>query len=88
MYKINFLLKSLITRTTRCQTVEFVEVEAEDHPDLCNKLNITSVPVVIFFKSGVEIERLTGGNVRHYAAKVALNRVGFKSHFAFAVIVF
>ncbi len=40
--------------------VRVVKVEAEGNTDTAARLNVRSVPTVIAFKNGVEIERLNG----------------------------
>jgi len=40
--------------------MEFVKVNVDDNSSLANKLGIMSIPTLIIFKEGKEIERLTG----------------------------
>ncbi len=40
--------------------IEFVKVNVDDNSSLANKLGIMSIPTLVIFKEGKEIERLTG----------------------------
>ena len=42
------------------QDIKFEEVDVDDNPDLTKIYKIKSVPTVIVFKDGVEVQRLVG----------------------------
>ena len=40
--------------------VTFVKVETESAPDVSQQFMIRSIPTIVFFKDGVEVERVSG----------------------------
>ncbi|XP_046850889.1 glutaredoxin 3-like [Xenia sp. Carnegie-2017] len=50
--------------------VKFYQIEAEDHEVLSTNYKIASVPTVVFFKNGKEIDRLEGANAPELTKKV------------------
>lgn len=40
--------------------IKFVRVNVDENKDLSSKFNITSIPCLVVFKNGKEVERITG----------------------------
>ena len=41
--------------------VKFVKINVDDNSELARKYNISSIPCLIIFKDGVEVDRIIGG---------------------------
>jgi thioredoxin 1 len=46
--------------SAQVKDVEFVKVNVQDHPEAANKLGISSIPTLVFFKDGEEVLRFSG----------------------------
>ncbi len=46
--------------------VSFIEVDAEEHSELAARYGVMSVPALLFFKRGEEVERLQGVYPKEY----------------------
>jgi len=64
------------------QNIVFVEVEAEEVPDVCMEYEIAYVPAVLFFRKGKRLDRVDGFNaslltskVKHFAANPTMPEV-------------
>lgn len=42
--------------------VKFVKINIEDNPRLASKFNVSSIPCLVIFKEGKEINRIIGAN--------------------------
>jgi thioredoxin 1 len=40
--------------------INFIDIDVDDHPDLAKEYQIRSVPTVILFRDGTEVDRLVG----------------------------
>ena len=49
--------------------VKFAKVNVDNNPALATDLQILSIPVLILFKNGKEITRITGANPKEYIQK-------------------
>lgn len=49
--------------------VKFVKVNVDDNTELATNLQILSIPVLILFKEGKELTRITGANPGEYIKK-------------------
>jgi len=54
------LSRTLDKVTPEFPTVNFQEVDVDDHPELAKDYKIRSVPTVIVFRNGEELTRLVG----------------------------
>lgn len=52
--------------------VYFGEVEYDDHPDITSAFNVNAFPIMIIFKDGVEVDRLSGGGNTAAQIKMAI----------------
>jgi thioredoxin 1 len=41
--------------------VKFAKINVDDAPDLANEYEVSSIPCIIFFKDGEEVDRVIGG---------------------------
>ncbi|MBL7155972.1 MAG: thioredoxin [Candidatus Omnitrophica bacterium] len=49
--------------------IKFLKVNVDNNPQLATELQILSIPVLILFKNGKEIKRITGANPKEYIEK-------------------
>lgn len=49
--------------------IKFAKVNVDDNTELATDLQILSIPVLIIFKDGKEIKRITGANPKEYIEK-------------------
>ena len=45
----------------KMKDIKFVKVNVDDNSELARKFKIMSIPCIVFFKRGKEIDRLVGG---------------------------
>lgn len=45
---------------SKLKTIKFVKVDVDENKKLSAKFNITSIPCLVIFKNGKEVERITG----------------------------
>ncbi|KAL2630263.1 hypothetical protein R1flu_014949 [Riccia fluitans] len=50
---------------------QFFRVEAEEQPEIADFYGVTTVPFFLFFKDGVEVDRMEGANAPELANKVS-----------------
>lgn len=55
-------LGPIIEKVSEETGINLLKVNVDEFKDLTSFLNIRGIPVVIFFKDGIEIERITGMN--------------------------
>lgn len=44
----------------KLKNIKFARINVDDNKELSNKFNITSIPCLVIFKNGEEVERITG----------------------------
>lgn len=49
--------------------VKFIKINIDNNTELATSLQILSIPVLILFKNGKEIKRITGANPKAYIKK-------------------
>ena len=49
--------------------VKFTKVNVDDNTQLATELQILSIPVLILFKNGKELTRITGANAKEFIKK-------------------
>ena len=49
--------------------VKFAKVNVDDNAELATNLQILSIPVLILFRNGKELTRITGANPKEYIKK-------------------
>lgn len=59
-----------LAKTPQLVNVRFLQVEAEDLPELTTKYQVTAVPMFIFFKNKTQIDNLEGANPAELNKKV------------------
>lgn len=42
--------------------VKFIKINIEDHEELAQKFKVTTIPCLIIFKNGIEIDRIIGAH--------------------------
>lgn len=45
--------------------VKFVKLNADENPDTLQELGVISIPTVIYFKDGKEVNRIVGAHPKH-----------------------
>jgi len=51
--------------------IEFAKVNIDDNPELASKYSVMSIPTLIVFKKGKEVERITGAmNAEQFEEKL------------------
>jgi len=50
--------------------IKFAKINIEEHEELVEKLKIKSIPTLILFRQGKEIERVTGTNFEIIEQKI------------------
>ena len=49
--------------------IKFIKVNVDDNAQLATNLQILSIPLLILFKNGKEVTRITGANSKPYIRK-------------------
>ncbi len=49
--------------------IKMAKVDVDGNPELATELQILSIPLLILFKGGKEMTRITGANPKEYIAK-------------------
>ncbi|KAK6185344.1 hypothetical protein SNE40_007598 [Patella caerulea] len=65
--QVNDVLTELSKNT---KNIRFLQLEAENIPEISEKYEIIAVPTVIFIKNGEKVDRLDGANVAELSKKV------------------